>query len=121
MSSLNNFYNILCGEYTGYSICLWCGAILKVNLRYHNCLVYPNIPDWHTYTVAVLCPCAYENCHVRNNSVQEYITHMVKTHSTLVFYMCKRCGIGYISYIGVKLHQLKNCLLICKRYHNATP
>ena len=105
MSCGQKFYAIPGGEFTGFVVCLWCGAVLKQNLPFHNCLLYGDICEWHVRTVASLRHCLFPNCVKQSYSILDSLSHNYRTHNTLIFYTCDGCGIGFVSKIGVYLHR----------------
>ena len=98
------FHFISGGEYSNYAVCLWCGAILKCNLDYRNCLTYANIYHWHMRTLPAVKECPVHTCQAITTDIDSYLTHILNEHGLLIIYSCATCGVGFISLVGVALH-----------------
>ena len=97
MNPVHHFYLLTSGEYKGYVICLWCSAILKCNLRYHNYLLYPNITEWHMSVLNSTRNCPMTTCHFSTYQLKDYVRHLINVHNTIIIFTCLRCGIGFAS------------------------
>ena len=104
LTSSQQFYLISSGDYARFVVYLWCGAVLKCNLDYHNCLLYCNIVEWHMTTLLLLRKCPFTNCRHSPTSVLEYIHHIIHYHRTVIIYVCPTCNIGFISLAGINCH-----------------
>ena len=105
MNPVQHIFLITFGNYNGYVICLWCSALLKANLRFHNCLLYPNIAEWHMNVLSGIKLCPFSHCGIQNWNLKDYVRHVINSHNTVLFFTCPDCGIAFISRAGVQLHR----------------
>ena len=105
MNPVQHIFLITSGNYKGYVICLWCSALLKANLRFHNCLLYPNIAEWHMNVLSGIKLCPFSRCGIQNWNLKDYIRHVINSHKTVLFFTCPDCGIAFMSHAGVQLHR----------------
>ena len=105
MNPDQKFYIIPGGDFAGFVVCLWCGAILKNNLPFHNCLLYGDIYEWHIRSTGSLKYCLFSDCLQKNYSILDSLIHNYHTHNTVIIYTCDICGVGFVSKIGVFLHR----------------
>ena len=117
MSSTQDFYHISGGKFAGHVICLWCGALLKNNLAYHSCLLYPDIDEWYIQTCCSLRFCPFATCSRVNYSIGEHVCHILNDHMTLILYTCDLCGVAYVSKTAVYLHK-KSINFLCNSMDN---
>ena len=104
MALVQKMFHILYGHFTGYAICLSCGALLKNYLPFHNCLLYCNIEELNIKTCQSIAFCIFPSCNKTNNSILSYLNHMFDDHKTLLLYKCDLCGIAFVSKVGVYHH-----------------
>ena len=105
MNPVQHFYLLTSGAYNGHVICLWCNAILKSNLKYHNCLLYPNITEWHMAVLNCTRVCPFGDCSFTNNHLKDYIRHLINTHRRIIIFTCLDCGVGFTAESAVNLHR----------------
>ena len=105
MDRWQKFYIIPGGDFTGYVVCLWCCTVLKNNLAYHNCLLYTDIYEWNIRATSSLRHCPFTNCPCKNDCILDSLNHNYHIHNTVIIYTCDKCGIGFVSKIGVYLHR----------------
>ena len=105
MNPVHHFYMLTSGTYKGHVICLWCTALLKAHLAFHNCLLYPNIAEWHIRAVSSTKNCPFPACCSISYSLKDYLMHILQWHGTLILFTCPDCGVGYMCKNSVQLHQ----------------
>ena len=86
MKAGQKFYFITSGQFSGFSICVWCGAVLKNNLDFHSCLTYHDIYNWHLQTLSSLHHCPLPNCNWINSTLKGYLDHTINKHSILIIF-----------------------------------
>ena len=105
MNPVQHIFLITSGNYKGYVICLWCSTLLKANLWFHNCLLYPNIAEWHMNVLSGIKLCSFSRCGIQNWNLKDYVRHVINSHKTVLFFTCPDCGIAFMSRAGVQLHR----------------
>ena len=98
-------YRIKNGSLKGYSICEMCGSVLDIYLDYHQCLLQPEIIQAHMELLKDLSKCPFHLCNSSNDSVKDYMNHLLLFHSSVVVFSCPTCGIGFITKSGLKRHR----------------
>ena len=95
-------YRIKNGSLKGYSICEMCGSVLDIYLDYHQCLLQPEIIQAHMELLKDLTKCPFHLCNSSNDSVKDYMNHLLLFHSSVVIFSCPTCGIGFHYHIWFK-------------------
>ena len=98
-------YRIPTGSLKGYSVCETCGSVLDIYTEFHQCLLQPDIVRIHMDVMKCFAKCPFFLCVQRNTTVQEYMNHLLHSHSAVIVFSCPQCGIAFITRSGLKEHK----------------